>query len=1073
MSVYLWKYYLEDDVESFRQVLEEATYAGKQHTQRGNTRQHTPYYGAKIGSPGSFSVSPLATSRQHREGSVPTFDNGVSSYRDITLTRADLNRRDGKGVTLLHLAASSQSANANSFAMPLISHPLIDLYVQDHESGWTALHRAIYAGNVTIARAIIEKDFQYPALPHLSLTQQNAGLIKIKDKEGNGPYDLLGATIKDRTLRHRQNVQTIATDHSGDEDDGDGQVQSSVNDDGDEVHRKIIVKPLIDVRGEECLTFGSNRNITLGFGDEDDRHFPERIRFDRPQYLFKRFHAEFVAERISEAARTSSAYAAALQDKSAGLGDRQALPAVVQYRPASILDVQMAKFHTIVLTNDPEANVYVCGHGLGGRLGTGSEKTQFNLKCIDELAATHKKFVGVALGQDHTLAISEFGEVYTWGSNAHGQLGCGMPKANHKPEELVQMLPKQLFGPLKREVVIGAAASRTHSVVHTATSLFTFGKNEGQLGIVDAHAGTLEIQSVPRKVAASRFSSPICAVAAIDRATVCLLHNRDVHVFANYGIVKLVFPLDGFANYFLKTSFSATKYDKIPNRICKITAGGDTICALSTTGEVFTVNVDQRVDPESSIITSTTKPNKIKAALSTPHRLWSLKKGYMAARDVGVEQDGSIILSTEAGSVWRRVRRAKLTNASMSAVSDAKPKDYKFSRVPNLTRVLAVRASSSGAYCAIRSDCDVTRTQILVDPQTLWKDAFALLSFRKLANFEDSDTENPQPRFWRRPSELDSLVATLLQVQDLEKEMKSIFSQPVLSQSFPYDAVIQTTVSEVGIPIHQSILASRSCVLRDGFAICQHLGSWSNDFVSIQREPEGRLKVSFQGVDFLTLVELGLYMHTDAFVGFWLHTRRAQNMAFRYRAVRTELMKCAAKLEMANLESSVRRMSPTAAATMGLDMEVALMDGRFLESGDTLIQLADGELRVHGVWLSQRCHFFEGLFVGRASGRWLTERRDLSSEDGSNAIKVDMQHVNMKIFKLVLRHMYADTGEELFDDIVAGNLDEFLDLVMDVLSVANELMLDRLSQICQMVIGRYGETYNRFLISFRLTEILL
>jgi hypothetical protein len=35
-------------------------------------------------------------------------------------------------------------------------------------------------------------------------------------------------------------------------------------------------------------------------------------------------------------------------------------------------------------------------------------------------------------------------------------------------------------------------------------------------------------------------------------------------------------------------------------------------------------------------------------------------------------------------------------------------------------------------------------------------------------------------------------------------------------------------------------------------------------------------------------------------------------------------------------------------------------------------------------------------------------------------------------------------------------LDELLDHVMDVMSVANELMLDRLSQICQRLIGRYG-----------------
>ena len=65
------------------------------------------------------------------------------------------------------------------------------------------------------------------------------------------------------------------------------------------------------------------------------------------------------------------------------------------------------------------------------------------------------------------------------------------------------------------------------------------------------------------------------------------------------------------------------------------------------------------------------------------------------------------------------------------------------------------------------------------------------------------------------------------------------------------------------------------------------------------------------------------------------------------------------------------------------------------------------------------------------------------------------------MFKLVLRHIYADTGEELFDDIVSADLDELLDFVMEVMSVANELMLDRLAQICQRVVGRYGKSASK------------
>jgi hypothetical protein len=78
----------------------------------------------------------------------------------------------------------------------------------------------------------------------------------------------------------------------------------------------------------------------------------------------------------------------------------------------------------------------------------------------------------------------------------------------------------------------------------------------------------------------------------------------------------------------------------------------------------------------------------------------------------------------------------------------------------------------------------------------------------------------------------------------------------------------------------------------------------------------------------------------------------------------------------------------------------------------------------------------------------------------SDMIKIDMKHIEPSVFKLVLRYLYADAGTELFDEIITTNIDEFSDVVMDVLSVANELMLDRLSQVCQQVIGRFVNTRN-------------
>lgn len=1046
MSRFLWKYYLEDDAESFCQLLEESASSTR-------TKPLTPAQSAlKIGSPSTFADSLAGTPRSYDDHSQQASTrSNKARFADIVLTRADVNRKDGKGMTLLHYAASSMTENARTFALALIAHPLIDLYIPDLENGWTALHRSFYFGNVTIARAILERESQdkLGKLQGGSATQ-DLRLIKVKDHEGNGPFDVLAATIKDRTLHH----QDMGAQFPGFETDGDYEQDQEPSDDGRTDAIPDSTSGPVNLEGDELFTFGSNKNITLGLGNEDDRQFPERVSLKRPEHLYRRCLKEHFEHHASLVAEACPRYAELILQTSKSYHEAVNMPMFLRSKPIVIRDVQMSKYHSAILTEDPVCNLHVCGHGPGGRLGTGNEKTQFSFICIEDAVLSRRKIVSIALGQDHTLAVTDEGELFTWGSNSLGQLGTGMSRMSLNAEEPIQLLPKQIFGSLKREFLLGVAASRIHSVAHTSTALYTFGKNEGQLGIVDANAGTLEIQSTPRRVAASRFSCKIQSVSANERATVCLLENHEVHVFANYGAVKLQFPLDGFSNYHLKDTMRSTRYDDKPNTIVKITCGGDTICALSSSGEIFAVSVNQTVDPASSGSASTTHPNKIRAALSAPARVWTLKKGHMNARDVGVDQDGSIVLTTEAGSVWRRVRRTNLPGPRPRGAMEKKSKDFKFSRVPGLTRIIAVRASASGAYSAIRRDCDVTRTQIIVKKRSLPSDVGALLPFRNIDSIEPTMSA-PAATFWTRPTPLQKISACLSGSKDLEEDIKRILSEKSNTYCANYDASIGSTVSDVRIPVHSFILACRSRIIRAAIRAYRQESRWENDVLSISVDKQGRLLCLFKGLDFLSLVELTLYLYTDEVVGFWLRTRIAPELAFRYRQVRVELMKIANRLELRNLESTARKMTATSPPCMHFDFEMALMDPEYLQSGDAMLQLKDGEILVHSDLLSRRCPFFEGLFQGRAGGRWLTDRHDLLS-DSSDKIVIDFTHVEVSTFRLVLRHLYADAGEELFDEVVTEDVDEFLDLVLDVLSVANELMLDRLSQICQSVLGRHG-----------------
>ena len=1055
MSTLLWKYYFENDVENFRQVLSRATYNALAQSTKGGGG------GGRVGSIG-IAGSPGATL-----GTSPTLSKSAKGYSwnnlrappgnvmpksiaNVTLSRADVNWRDSHGVTLLHNIASSTNENASEFANALLQLPLLDLYVQDEESGWTALHRALYFGNITIARALMDRDIQ-DAIEHSTTSASHAagGLIKIKDREGNSPFDVYGASITSRNIRQDSGAPLLA----GSQDDEDGEMAQGISGDAnDDDGLSRAVAPRTRIQGDEMFAFGSNKNFTLGFGDEDDRQFPERIILKRPEHLLRRLYKEYEAQNPGARAQAPEG------SKSPAITNQ--LPAIIRYRPIVVQDVQLSKLHSAILTTDPEANMYMCGFGKGGRLGSGDETTRFSFISVHGGGLSGKKVIQVALGQNHSIAISTEGETFTWGSNGFSQLGYAPNTSSAMDETPTQLLPRQVFGSLKREIVVGAAASSIHTVVHTASSLFTFGKNEGQLGLFDSDARSLAIQNTPRKVAASLFSSSIMSVSAIDKATICLLENHDVWVFSNYGYAKIAFPLEAFSNYFLNSLWGA-RAEGAENHVCKVTSGGDTICAMSSMGDVFTVHVSQKVEA-SNATSSTTNPSKIRLALSPPHRVWSLKKGHMAVRDVDVSQDGAIMICTESGSVWRRIKRAKIKDASAAGLAEYKAKDYKFSRVPGLTKIAAVRSNTFGAYAAVRRDCDVLKTQIDVESNTLWKDMYPLLPFHGFAE-EDSETEDPTPRFWKpsQSNDVATIRRAVLTMSDLEDTLASYLSNSLGSKETAYSARVGTTLSDVRIPIHDFVFAARSESLKQGLA------SFRKDYyfsilevLTIEYDSEGKTLILFQGLDFITVFNLVLYLYTDSVVDVWHHTRHAPSSAFRYRQIRTELMKTASNLEMRKLEQAVRVMTEPP-KSLHEDFDLAIRQPDYFDNGDVEVELDGKNVKVHSALMCQRCPFFEGLFEGRAAGLWLSSRREQLKEP-EEAIKVDLKHVDPSVFDFVLRHIYADTDEEMFDDVVTADFDAFLDLVMDVMSVANELMLDRLAQCCQKVLGRYGENGDSY-----------
>jgi inhibitor of Bruton tyrosine kinase len=1029
MSSTLLKYFLQDDVDSFKRLL--ANISNTPAGQRSTGGNITP----KIES-SSYGSSPSALLRNKKAVGTPpgtslTDRGGYVRGNPSFWSRTQVNARDQHGRTLLHLVATSPSPTAIDFANALLEFPFVDIYAQDAESGWTALHRALYSGNVAIAHALMQRDLRGATdFSAPSNTQYPCGsLIKIKDREGNSPFDIYGTTITGRDIK-----QAVALDGGSFDVESDNDASSAENSvyggDGTEdgMLSKAQLKPRVNLQADEAFTFGSNKNMNLGLGDEDDRHFPERISLNRPDHLLQRFFQDREEARTHQGQPTALVNDAEHQDN---------LPTLIALKPISIQDVYMSKLHTAVLTNDPESNLFMAGFGPGGRLGTGDEATRFDFVCIETGGLAGKRVVSLALGQDHSIAISEQGEIFTWGSNKYGQLGYNLPRANNKRDTPIQSTPRQVFNPFKREVILGAAASAVHSVVFSASGLYTFGKNEGQLGLVDSDARSLEVQVTPRRVGVSLFNSPIRMVSAIDRATAVLLEISETWVFTHYGYSRVIFPLD-FSSYFIKESFLATRYGNTANRIIKITAGGNTICALSTFGEVYSVKVDSKPD-NTSINSSTTNPAKIRNSLSTPERVWSVRKSHMAAHDVDVGQDGSIIICTTSGSAWRKEKRTHN--------KDINSKDYKFVRVSGLSRVTAVRSNAFGSFAAVQRDCDVTKKQIVVSPSSLWNDFFQLLPVMSLSDTVETDVtgDSTSVRY-----QIAKIKMAITSSPDVESQIQRIV-QNSYSDKLGQVIWLKTTVSDVQIPVHEFILAGRSVVLRAALADFRRTNHFSMpDFMTMGFDQKGNTQMLLQGFDFLSLFNLVVFLYTDDVLDVWRDVRHDSVNAYRYRQVRTEIMRIATHLDIRPLERAARVMGEPS-RTLDHDLEKALKDPTFLEGSNVTIRLKDATARAHSHVLCQRCPFFEALFYGRSGGRWLDSRRQ------EEVITVDLQHMEPHIFDFVLRYLYGDTKDELFDDVRYNSLDDFIDLILDVMFAANELMVDRLAEVCQKMLGQFGE----------------
>ena len=151
-----------------------------------------------------------------------------------------------------------------------------------------------------------------------------------------------------------------------------------------------------------------------------------------------------------------------------GTNDRDTFTVVAGL--GGVLDIDAGEIHTIAVT--AERGLYTWGRGQA--IGHGDEEQRLVPTKVTGGGIEEAAVVQVAAGDNHSMALTATGELYSWGVGNKGQLGHG------DKEDLA--VPRVVDG---IGMVVGMSGGGVHSLVTTAEGrVLVFGYGEyGRLGL--------------------------------------------------------------------------------------------------------------------------------------------------------------------------------------------------------------------------------------------------------------------------------------------------------------------------------------------------------------------------------------------------------------------------------------------------------------------------------------------------------------------------------------------------------------------------------------------------------------
>ena len=277
------------------------------------------------------------------------------------------------------------------------------------ESGWTALHCALFFGRLALARELLACGASAEA----------------PDAQGRTPLDLLG-----------EELRPLLGGGGGAGEGGAG------------------------LRGE-IVAWGNGANFQLGTGAGGVQEAPARVECLRGRAVSAVAGGKFHSCALDGGRLWTWGH---------GRGGRLGHPefdvhsgqvAVIAPRRVRaglppgcrVLAVSAAKHHTAAVCSG--GLVFTWGSNRDGQLGYAGVDSQPTPRRVREVRAA----VRVSAANRHTAVVTEGGSVFSWGANGHGQLGYGTSDAGNGVPRLVEAL--------RGKHVVKLSASKRHTVCVT------------------------------------------------------------------------------------------------------------------------------------------------------------------------------------------------------------------------------------------------------------------------------------------------------------------------------------------------------------------------------------------------------------------------------------------------------------------------------------------------------------------------------------------------------------------------------------------------------------------------------